>query len=177
MHHFGEGFGEAVGEQLGHDGRVVVALGAELVAKLLQADSGREGEGADVVGRAVAPVGDEVGQAEVFGAARLVAKHGQRMAASLRIGEEDVVPAADGGVDSHDALQREEPFVGDAVQQRLCVVEEFAGFVAPFGVVEEVGAASFEPPCGEEEVPVDEGFDVGDVEVGEDEPSRVGCVI
>ena len=97
------------------------------------------------------------------------------MAASLRIGEEDVVPAADGGVDSHDALQREEPFVGDAVQQRLCVVEEFAGFVAPFGVVEEVGAASFEPPCGEEEVPVDEGFDVGDVEVGEDEPSRVGC--
>lgn len=68
--------------------------------------------------------------------ARLVAKHGQRMAASLRIGEEDVVPAADGGVDSHDALQREEPFVGDTVQQRLCVVEEFAGFVAPFGVVE-----------------------------------------
>ena len=40
-------------------------------------------------------------------------------------------------------------------------------------MVEDVGIASLESPGREEEVPVDVGFDVGHVEVGEDHPPRV----
>ena len=59
---FGEGLGQAVGERLGHDGVVVVVLGAESVAELLQADAGGHREGADVIGQAGLLRRDEIGQ-------------------------------------------------------------------------------------------------------------------
>ena len=48
----GERLGQPVGERLGHDGVVVVVLGPEPVAQLLQADAGGHREAADVVGQA-----------------------------------------------------------------------------------------------------------------------------
>lgn len=53
------------------------------------------------------------------------------------------------------------------------VGEDLARFGAFFGVVEDFGIASLETPCREEEAPVDIGFGVGDVEVGEDHAAGV----
>ena len=58
----GEGFGEAIGDGFGHDGVVVVVVGAEAVAQFLQADPAGDGEGADVIGQAGFLRRDEVGE-------------------------------------------------------------------------------------------------------------------
>ncbi len=58
---FGEGFGETVGYCFGHDGVVVVVVGAEAVGQFLEADAAGDGEGADVVGQAGFFRRDEVG--------------------------------------------------------------------------------------------------------------------
>ncbi len=54
--------GQAVGNGLRHDGVVVVVLGAEAVAQLTQADTGGDGEAADVIGQAALAWRHEVGQ-------------------------------------------------------------------------------------------------------------------
>ena len=48
---FGERLGQAIGDRLGHDGVVVVVLGPEPVAQLLQADAGGHGEAAEMIGQ------------------------------------------------------------------------------------------------------------------------------
>ena len=58
MHGFGERLGQAVSQQLGHDGVVVVARSVEFFAQLLQPDARRHGEAADPI----AFGGDEVRQ-------------------------------------------------------------------------------------------------------------------
>lgn len=165
----GEGFGQPVGQQFGHDGRIVVARVAELGGEFLEPDARREGEAAYPVARG----GDEVGQRAVVGAARLVAQHGQPVFAPLGVGHDDVVALGPGGEDADDALERQQPFVADAGQQGLRVGEELARFGPLFGVVEHFGIAAREVPACEEETPVDIGFGVGHVEVGEDHAPRV----
>ncbi len=66
---FGERLGQAIRERFGHDGVVVVVLGPEAVAQLLQADAARHGEGADVIGQSGILRRDEIGE----GPARLAA--------------------------------------------------------------------------------------------------------
>ena len=62
MQAFGEGFGQAIGDGLRHDRVVVVVLGAEAIAQLLQADAAGDREGADVVGQSGFLRRDEVGE-------------------------------------------------------------------------------------------------------------------
>ena len=52
MQAFGESFREAVGESLCHDRVIVVVLGPEPVAQLLQSDSAGHRERADMIGQA-----------------------------------------------------------------------------------------------------------------------------
>ena len=61
----GEGLGQAVGEGLGEDRRVVVVGRLELGDDLVEADAGRDREGADVVGDAGLGRGDEIGEGDV----------------------------------------------------------------------------------------------------------------
>src|SRR5262245_59334911 len=51
MQVFGERLGEAVGESLGHDGAVVIVLGAESIAQFFKPDPACHREGTDVVGK------------------------------------------------------------------------------------------------------------------------------
>ena len=169
VHGFGEGFRQPVGQQFGHDRRVVVALGAEFLREFFQPDAGRHGETADpVAGR-----GDEVGQRPVLLPARLVAEHREAFFAAPGVRHPDVVALGARREDAHDALQRQQPFVADAGQQRLRIVEDLAGLGAPLGMVEYLGITPLEPPRREEEVPVDERLGVGHVEVREDHAPRV----
>ena len=62
MQAFGEGFGQAIGDGLRHDGVVVVVLGPEAVAQLLQADPAGHRESADVIGQPGFLGRDEVGE-------------------------------------------------------------------------------------------------------------------
>lgn len=87
VHGFGERLGQSVGQQLGHDGVVVVAPGAEFFAQLLQSDARRHGEAADPI----AFRGDEIRQREVVLSAGLVAEHRQAVFAALGVCDPDVV--------------------------------------------------------------------------------------
>ena len=49
MQVLGEGFGQAVGERLGHDRAVVVVLGGEPRGQLIDTQAGCDRESADVV--------------------------------------------------------------------------------------------------------------------------------
>ena len=50
MHPLGKGFGQAVGQGLGHDGVVVVVGFFKARGQFVRADSGGDGEGSQVVG-------------------------------------------------------------------------------------------------------------------------------
>ena len=58
----GKGFGQPIGEGLGHDRVVVVVLGAEAVAQFLQADAAGHREGANVIGQPGLFRRDEIGE-------------------------------------------------------------------------------------------------------------------
>ncbi len=65
MQTLGEGFGEAVGKRLEHDGAVVVVVGLEARQMLLDADSGGQGEGAEVIRATRGARGDIIGETEI----------------------------------------------------------------------------------------------------------------
>lgn len=168
VHGLGEGLREAVGQQFGHDGRIVVAPGAELFRQLLQPDAGRQGETADPV----AVRCDEVRQRQVLLAARLVAQHGRRFSRPFASVTRMSSPSERAGRCRY-PLQRQQPLVADAGQQGLGVGEDLARLGALFGMVENLGVTPLESPRREEETPVDVRFGVGHVEVGEDHAPRV----
>ena len=111
---FGEGFGEAVGEGFGHDGVVVVVVGAEAVAEFLEADAGGDGEGADVVGQAGFLGRDEVGERAAGFAAFAVGLLAEEVEAVEDVGagcvgvELDVVADGVGGEEAVDAARGDE---------------------------------------------------------------------
>ena len=100
MHGFGEGFGQPVGQQFGHDGAVVVALGAEFFAEFPESDAGGDGETADPV----AVRRDAVRQRAVLLPARLVAEHRQPAFAAFLVGDPDVVALRARREDPHGGL-------------------------------------------------------------------------
>ena len=59
---FGKGLGKAVGQRLGHDRAIVVMVAQELRTEGVEANAGRHGKGAKVVGTSALPRGNEVGQ-------------------------------------------------------------------------------------------------------------------
>ena len=159
VHGFGEGFGQAVSQQFGHDGRIVVARGAEFFAQLLQPDAGRHGETADPV----AVRGDEVRQRQVLlrrasgcgasgGVFRALSASVTRMSSPLGACREDARACS---VSSRSSRMRASRAWASAKTLRAS---------APFGMVENLGVTPLEPPRREEEVPVDVRFGVGHVE-------------
>ena len=113
---FGEGFGQPVAEQLGHDGAVVVVVAAETFGQFVQTDARRYGERADVVCYSAACRSDEVGQRQVrFVVGLLVAQLRQPqefLPPAVVCVQHDVVAVAGRRVNSDDAVGPQ-PFVVD----------------------------------------------------------------
>ena len=65
MQRLGERLRQPVGEQLGHDRAIVVALGAVAAGQFLEPEARRHGERPDVVLHAAAERSDEIGQRQI----------------------------------------------------------------------------------------------------------------
>ncbi len=110
---FGERLGQTISECLGHDGVVVVVLGAIRITELLEADTRRHCEGTEVIGEATTLGRDEVRKGAVrtvFLVGRLLAQEVERRELALAIFarvEANVVADGIGREDPVDAARRE----------------------------------------------------------------------
>ena len=162
MQAFGEGFGEAIGDGLGHDGVVVVVLGPEAVAQFLEADAAGDGEGADVIGQAGLLRRDEVGERAAGLAAFAVGLLAEEVEAvehlcAGAVGVElDIVADGAGGKEAVDAARGDEVLLDDAIEERVGVGEDLARLRALLRMVEDARVDAFQAPGVEERRPVDE---------------------
>ena len=147
MQAFGEGFGEAVGERFGHDRVVVVVVGSELVAQLLQADAAGYCERADVIGQPGFLWRDEVGERPARLApfpVRLLAEKVESIENffSCAVGVEfDVVADCAGGKEAVYATCGDEVLLDDAVEESVGIGEELAGLLTLLRVLKDAGPA------------------------------------
>ena len=77
---FGEGFGQPVGQRLGHDRGIIVVGALEALGHGFLADPGGDGEGADIIGEPAGARRDEIGERDVgaaFAARQLLAQRVQ----------------------------------------------------------------------------------------------------
>ena len=158
---FGEGFGQAIRESLGHDRIVIVMVALKVLAKGFQAKAGAYGEGSEVIrdparnrGVAGASWGHVIRQAVIELAARFVHLLAQETEGGGDAGARvvrvdfDIVTHGIGGEETVNASSGEESLVDDLAEQPLSVLEQFVGF----GLVQDVGivARAF-PKCGRTE--------------------------
>src|SRR5262249_20907822 len=120
---FGEGFGQSVGEGLGHDRVVVVVIAVELFGEFVAAEAGGDGEGAEIVLATGVGGGDEVGQGEEIGLAFALPLLAEEVEAGEFVGarlvgvESDVAVEGGGGPEAIDAAGGEEFFVDDFIEE------------------------------------------------------------
>ncbi len=159
---FGKGFRQAVGDGLGHDGVVVVVLGAEAVAQLLKADAAGDREGADVVGQPGLFGRDEVDQRAARLAAFPVSLLTEKVEALLHLGprvigvELDVVTHCVGREKAVDAARGDQLLRNDLVEQGIAFGVDLARLRSVLRMLEDAGVNAFESPGVEEGRPVNE---------------------
>ena len=169
MQALGEGFGEAVGQRLDHDRRIVVVRALEALGDLVLADAGGDDEGADVVGDAALARRDEIGERHIgapFAPRELLAQrvqHRDRLARAPRRRRRRMSsPTALAGQKPTTALARNQFSRDDAVEHRLRVVEQLRAAGAVLCVVEDRGKLALQLPGLEERRPVDIATQLGD---------------
>ena len=149
---FGEGFGQPVGQGLGHDRVVIVVVGFELAHQFRHAMPGGDGERAQVVVPAAFQRGDEVGQGVIVLhplALPLLAQGvevRQRCLPALVRVEHDVVAQRLGRPEAVHAAGLEQPLFDDLIEQPPSVVVELAGLAADGRVVEDLGVLARAAP-------------------------------
>ena len=157
----GEGLGEAIGDGLEQDRRVVVVVGLEGHDPVLGTDPARDGEAPDVVGQPRRLGRHEIGQRPIRYAVAVLSLLPQRADGGddLRTGligiHLDVVADRIGGEEPDDTVGGE-PFVGDdLLEHHLRIVEQLARGLTHARGVEDIGVAPLDLPGREEGCPVD----------------------
>ena len=169
VHALGKGLGDAVGERLEQDRRIVVVVRLEPFRDLDLLGPSGDDEPADPVGDTRVDRGDVVAEAQVGLAVAL----GGLLADAVQAGplgraglvgvHDDVVAVGLGRPEPDDGLRAEPPFGHDLVEHRQSVVVERLGSVGELGIGEHLGELAANPPGAEERRPVDVGHQLGDV--------------
>ena len=163
MQPFGGRFGQAVGQGLEHDRRIVVVGGLEAGDVFVDAEAGRDRKGAGVV-----LLADEIGQRRVETALRLLdllaqADPAGRFLAARFVGvEHDVFVLTLGRVEAEHRLGGQPVFADDLGQHGLGIVEQLAGGFADRFVLQDGRVAAGQVPALEEGRPVDIGHEIGE---------------
>ena len=153
---FGEGFGETIGDRLCHDCVVVVVVGAEFVAELLQADSGGYRECSDVIGQTCFLRRDEIGERPAWLAAfpvGLLSKEVEPIedCFTLAVGVEFYVVAyGAGGKEAVYTACCDEIFFDDSIQESIGIGEYLLRLGTLPLVVQDAWIDAFEAPGVEE---------------------------
>ena len=163
MEPLGRRLGEAVGDRLDEDRRIVVLGLVEAGAEGIAPVTGGASEGAEVVVATAPDRGDEVGEGMegVLPLPLPLLPEGVDAAELLRprlVGvEEDVVALGIGGEESVHAAGLEAPLGHDAIQQLAGILVEPAGLGADHGVIEDRRKLPLQLPGLEERRPIDVG--------------------
>ncbi len=157
-----ERLGQAVRQRLHHDRVVVVVRGGVAGGQFVGAQAGRDSEGPEVVGRAVAGRRHEVGQRQQRPALLddlLLAQHREPrdLGPALPIRpEDDVVAVAAGRPEAVHAPRAQRPFLDERPQHAPGVVVQLARGRSVLGVIQDGREAALQAPRREEVGPVDE---------------------
>ena len=163
MQKLGEGFGQPVRQGLGHDGVVVVVVGFEPGADLIEAEACRQREGSDIVHLAARVGSDKISEAILrFTPVALVLlteeMQGGEGLSLPGIGVElDVISVGVGREEAGDGPGFEELLRDDGSEQAEGVVVQLAGLFTDDRILKYLRELSRELPGREEWRPVDVG--------------------